>query len=352
MQVRDLEFEEPQPRPAKLAWLIYGETGAGKTHTAILIGNVLGGGPPAVINTEGKGTLPQIGKQPFREVNLVGMENALTLENVVGLIKKAFAQDFKSAVVDSITRIWDGPGGVLEQKDRIDREEYARRHRVNTFAGWKFIAAVEEELNDVVAFSERGHVIYTAHLVPDTRQETNAKGEVVVVDYGNKPSLRRKWTRHLDCIVEVVAETQKDGSVLRRAIWRKNRFDFPPFNGPITAENLQPIVRWCNSQEGIEQKRKMQGAEEIIVTIDSGKDVAELQGWAGTGQNEVLIFPGQTGAPFPLPATIVCKAARRTKPPLTASSYGSKVPVYDVAFWEPYEENRHATEEETPEGEV
>lgn len=322
-----------------LTAMLFGETGSGKSDgmLRLLRGWVGPQGRIAVINTERKGLQAQIGQHTFDEI-VLEPEKGFAPDKFIDLARAAVNEGYDGLGIDSISDLWEGPGGMLEIKKGMDE-----RNKKLTFSNWTHITRLCDEINRVVVRECGIHVVYTAYAKEKLQQRPDGE----IIHLGIQPRARYHLYERLDFVIRIT-----DGA--HNTEFVKNRFENlfagrPPFTGPITVEKAAGMLSVVHRQIGQAREIKATALDEerLVVTIDSGKDVAELQGWAGTGQNEVLIFPGQVGAPFTLPATIVCKAVRRTKPPLTATSHGSKVPVYDVASYEPYAATEGEEEEES-----
>ena len=133
-------------RPARrenttVAILLAGESGSGKTLSAILLaaGMCGEGEKPLVIDTEARKSLHYAGRtEPnFRHLAL---DPPFAPERFAEAVAAGVEAGFRTIVVDSISDVWEGPGGMLEMRDAITAKgpggwkEPKARHRRMTQA--------------------------------------------------------------------------------------------------------------------------------------------------------------------------------------------------------------------------
>jgi len=119
---------------------VYGNTGTGKTHSALLLARGLAGPDKeiGIIDTERKRSGALVGLIPgnFKRINL---EAPFTPESYREAIQAAEDAGWGCAVIDSMTHEWDGEGGVLEMQEaelqRMAGNDYSRREACK-MAAW------------------------------------------------------------------------------------------------------------------------------------------------------------------------------------------------------------------------
>lgn len=119
---------------------VYGNTGTGKTHSALLLARGLSGPDKdiGIIDTERKRSGALVGLIPgnFKRINL---EAPFTPETYTEAIKAAEAAGWGCAVIDSMTHEWDGEGGILEMQEaelqRMAGNDYGKREACK-MAAW------------------------------------------------------------------------------------------------------------------------------------------------------------------------------------------------------------------------
>jgi hypothetical protein len=114
-----------------------GGTGSGKTYTAMrLASGISSGAPFALIDTEARRGLHYADQFKFDHAEL---KPPFRPESYADAIKSADAAGYPVIVVDSMSHVWAGEGGVLdwqeEELDRMAGQDWGKRERVK-MAAW------------------------------------------------------------------------------------------------------------------------------------------------------------------------------------------------------------------------
>lgn len=131
---------EPVTRQGMIPLIgVYGRSGSGKTHSALLLARGLAGtGKIAIIETENKrsGALADLIPGGFERVNL---DPPFEPENYIEAVRLLESQHFAVGVIDSLTHEWDGEGGILELQEaelqRMAGDNYSKREACK-MAAW------------------------------------------------------------------------------------------------------------------------------------------------------------------------------------------------------------------------
>lgn len=102
---------------------VYGKSGSGKTHSALLLARGLAGPdkPIAIIDTERKRSGALVGLIPggFKRINLEAPFTPETYSEAIAILER---EKMGAGVIDSMSHEWDGEGGILEmQEDELQR---------------------------------------------------------------------------------------------------------------------------------------------------------------------------------------------------------------------------------------
>lgn len=320
-------FARPTPQAYPMTALIYGPTGAGKTHGALTLARGLAGpsGKIAVINTEPKGTNWQIGKHDFFEVAL-DWEKGFDPQKLIDLVRSAADHGYDVVIVDCLTDFWEGYGGLQDIKARLDKQSR------NSFANWKAITDLCSEINRTVVRQCGIHVIYTAFARERFKQDPVTKE---VIDMGMAPRVRQHLQEKLDLLILL-----DEG---HNAEFTKNRIGAPEWSGPITVEKAAALAQWFAGPQAQERKSDLLKSDTITVTISGGKADEKAQAWIGLGANEVVIFPGLAGPPADLPCQLDIQAKPLNK---TTRQRGRDLPMFEAVNYQPHADEADEESEE------
>lgn len=165
-------------RPARVA--LAGVSGAGRTRTALLIAQGLGG-PIAVIDTE-RGKAAQYADEiPFDHKKLNDFDPELRL---LPALVDAATGAYPVLVVDCYSLFWSGPGGLL---DRVDREADARTG--STSPGWRANRPMDRRVTAAL-LSYPGHLVITLRSKTDYIIAPDSSGVHRVRRYALQPEQR------------------------------------------------------------------------------------------------------------------------------------------------------------------
>ena len=125
-------FRKAVRSAAKLKIGIAGPSGSGKTIGALKLARQLVGpaGRIAMIDTENESASLYADEEEFETLNLTP---DFTTERYMAAVKVAVDAEFDVLVIDSVSHEWEGPGGIL---DRKQREESSATGKVNGFQLW------------------------------------------------------------------------------------------------------------------------------------------------------------------------------------------------------------------------
>lgn len=164
-------FQKATKRQVKARVALDGPSGSGKTFTALTWAAVLGQ-RTAVIDTE-RGSASLYSDQ--FDFDVVEMAPPYDPHQVVALLKEAERAGYDVVILDSLTHLWSGEGGVLDQVDAA-----AARSHGNTFAGWKTGTPIQRHLIDTILGLD-------AHVIATMR----SKQEWVLEEYTDKSGRKK-----------------------------------------------------------------------------------------------------------------------------------------------------------------
>lgn len=144
--------------------IISGPTGSGKTMSALLFAYGLTGDWDKIVvldSESGSGELYTGASVPGDTVVIgnyayIGIDPPFTTDKYLGALRAAEEYGAEVIIIDSLTHLWQGEGGILSKHDRItDADKYK-----NSFTAWRKITP---ELNAFIEsmLRSKAHVILT-----------------------------------------------------------------------------------------------------------------------------------------------------------------------------------------------
>jgi hypothetical protein len=216
---------------AKLRLGIGAPSGAGKTYTALLLAQGLGGKIGMIDTENGSGDL-------YADL-LPGGYDIITLQAPYGPRRyveaiRAFERaGYDTIIVDSLTHAWAGTGGSLDTKGKIEDRTG------NGWAAWRTVTPEHESLVDAMLQSPC-HIIATVRTKTEYASEKDGNGKTVVKKLGMAPVMKDgieyEFTVFLEMDQEHVASTSKD---------RTGMFDGTYFKPAV--ETGEKLIAWLNA---------------------------------------------------------------------------------------------------------
>lgn len=165
---------------------VCGPSGSGKTLSSLLIayGYTNDWDKICVIDTENSGMyyanrfLPHLNKQ-IGNYSYASIKPPFTLPVYMACIEEAIKYGFEAIIVDSLSHLWTGQGGFLEQVEQSGK----------SFNAW---AKVTPEYNKLIDFINRvpACLICTFRAKTDYAQEKDSNGRTVIKQIGLAPVFR------------------------------------------------------------------------------------------------------------------------------------------------------------------
>ncbi|MDE2105946.1 MAG: AAA family ATPase [Patescibacteria group bacterium] len=133
-------FQKAVKRDAKLRLALCGPAGSGKTYSLLSIATELGG-PIAYVDTEHGSASKYADLFQFDVIE----PDVFDPRKLIELIKEAIEAGYRVVCIDSLSHYWMGKGGELDMVDGA-----AKRTQGNSFAAWKHVTPVHNELVDTI----------------------------------------------------------------------------------------------------------------------------------------------------------------------------------------------------------
>lgn len=212
MTVEKSYFKKATKSLTKAKIAITGPSGAGKTLGALYIAKGLGG-KTAVIDSENNSASLYEDLFPDWEYFVLPISPPFTAQRYLWCIEQAIKEGFENIIIDSYTHVWDGEGGLKQQKDALDS-----RGKGNTFTNWGPITKLFEQL--------KGRIQHTnVHIICTMRSKqayvlSDADGKQVPKKVGLAPMMREGVEYEFTVVFDVGMDHQFVASKDRTNLFR------------------------------------------------------------------------------------------------------------------------------------
>lgn len=252
-------FQAASKQKSKLRLAITGPSGGGKTWTALALATTMGG-RIALVDTEKGSASKYADKFKFETVNF---EPPFHPARFIEAIKTAETLGYTTIILDSLSALWTGTGGIVSIVDDIATNSTSQ----NKFFAWNEGTTLYNQLVDAVVHSNI-HVIGTMRARQDYVLEKNEKGKVVPTRVGTKPIMRKDFEYEFDLVLAM--DLQNCATVIKTRCQ-----DLPmgmkiPQPGSATART---IMTWLVGAEWIEAKSEA-ALKYMAETLGIGKPEA------------------------------------------------------------------------------
>jgi hypothetical protein len=253
-------FRKAQRKKAKLRLGILGPAGSGKTYTALLIAQGLGG-HVAMIDTEhGSGEL----YSHIMDYDVATLTPPFTPQRYVELIKEAEKAEYSNLIIDSLSHAWQGEGGVLDMHDKASS---ATR---NSFTAWREVTPHHNNLVETMLQSSL-HIIATMR-TKTAYEVVEENGKAKPVKVGLAPVQREG----MDYEFTVVFELSIDKHIATASKDRTGLFDGQYFVPSI--ETGKTLLDWLETGED-PTKISETSLNQFLERVGTIENVFELQNW-------------------------------------------------------------------------
>lgn len=253
--------KKAQRSKQKLRLCLTGASGSGKTYSALLIAQGLGGKIGLLDSENGSGSLYEDVCEYFVEEIQAPFEP----DKYIAKIKEAESSGIEILIIDSLTHVWAGEGGLLTI------HENASKTAKNSFAAWATVNPKQNKLIQAILTSKM-HIIITLRSKVDYVLETNDKGKQVPRKIGLAPIFREG----LDYEFTAVLDLSLDGHIAQSTKDRTGIFDGNPILPTI--DTGKRLLEWLNI--GVERKSKSEISEQSLIAIMDRLQNATFLAWA------------------------------------------------------------------------
>jgi len=209
-------FKQAIKQEAKLRLAVAGPSGSGKTFTSLAIASHLGK-KIALVDTE-HGSASKYAD--IFKFDVLEMEPPFSPDRFIKSIQDAQANGYDVLILDSLSHMWNGTGGLLELVDQTARAKY----QGNTFAAWKDATPLYNRLVDAIIQSSI-HIIATMRTKQDYIVVTDDKGKSKPQKVGLAPIQREGFEYEFDIVL--MLDVENTGVVTKTRAVSLNNQIFP-----------------------------------------------------------------------------------------------------------------------------
>ena len=224
-------FKKAERSQVKLKIALTGVSGAGKTFSALRLASGLGE-KIAVIDSENGSASLYADKFNF---DVVTIEAPFSIEKFIAAIEQAEKLKYDVLIIDSISQVWAGEGGLLAEKEKLDA-----RAGSNSFTNWALISKRHEAFKSAILNSPL-HIICTMRSKTDYAIVVNEKGKTEPKKMGLAPIQRDGLEYDFSIVFDI--------DISHNALASKDRTGLFVTEIPflITEAVGKKIIDWLNS---------------------------------------------------------------------------------------------------------
>jgi hypothetical protein len=229
----DFAFAPAKKTDTHMKIALFGSSGSGKTYSGLLLANTLAQGKKiAVIDTEDNSAALYTKLAKFDTLIL---RPPYSPDRYTQAIKMAAEAGYSVLLIDSITHLWTGSGGMLEEVDRVNATARDKR------AGWKFATPKYEAFLEAVKNAQM-HIICTVRTKTKLLETEDDHGNKAFKKQNDEPIMRDgieyEFTTVLDIDISHLAKASKD----RTGIFDTIKPDY------ITTETGNLFLKWLGEK--------------------------------------------------------------------------------------------------------
>lgn len=259
-----VQIRKAERKQAKLRLGLVAPSGAGKTFSALLLAQGLGGKIGLIDSEHGSGDL----YSNLCDYSIIELSAPFTVPKYLEAIRAFEESGFDTIIIDSLSHAWAGEGGLLDVQGKLaDRG-------TNSFAAWRSVTPQHNQLIEAILQS-KCHVIASMRAKQEYVLEANERGKQTPKKVGLAPVQRDgmefEFTVVLDIDMQHVAAASKD---------RTGLFDGQLFK--ITQQTGQRLKTWLETgaeppSPAIAEAIKTDALQLVLTSISEAPDMASLK---------------------------------------------------------------------------
>lgn len=261
-----MQLKKATRKQVKLRLSISSPTGFGKTAGSLILAKGMGydWDKICVIDTE-NGSASLYSNHTLTngyfigEFNTIQLEPDFTPEKYAQAIKVAEDAGMEVIIIDSVTHVWKGKGGLLEYNQSLGGRYQDWAKTDPRYLLW---------LNAIL--HSKCHVICTSRKKQAYEMSKDDKGKITVEKKGMEDQIRDGFDYEMTIAFEIIG----DNHLTKSSKDRSSLFDGKP-EFVITEETGQLIRDWCET--GVDPKEEVNKAIAMLANCDTVEDLTLLK---------------------------------------------------------------------------
>jgi hypothetical protein len=213
-----MSFKKAERKKIKLKLALTGPSGSGKTYSSLLLAQGLGGKIAVIDSENGSASL----YSDLLAFDVLDVAPPHTTDKYVNAINLAVKNGYDVVVLDSMSHIWAGEGGLLAKKESIDATG-----RGNSYTNWATISKEFETFKSYL-LNAPIHVVATMRSKQDYSQETDDKGKKVIRKIGLAPVQRDGIEYEFSVVFDLAMTHEASASKDRTGLFDGRYFKITP----------------------------------------------------------------------------------------------------------------------------
>lgn len=253
-------FKKASKQQARAKIAMTGPSGSGKTLSALRLAHGLGG-RVAVIDTENNSASLYSDKFGDWAYDVAVIPPPYTAAKYFAAIDEAIAAKYDVLIIDSISHMWAGEGGLLEQKSALDSRGG------NSYTNWNSITKIQERFKSILQNSPI-HLIATMRSKQDYILETNSSGKQAPKKVGLAPIQREGMEYEFTVVFDIGMDHQFIVSKDRTSL-------FDGVVEMITEKTGETIKNWLSDDKSAESSAAESVRADIASALEDQKEESE-----------------------------------------------------------------------------
>lgn len=229
------KIEKATRKKQKLRLLVEGQSGAGKTYSALILAKTIGKNICVIDTEDGSASL----YEDLCEFDVINMQPPYSPNNLIMAIEQVEKAGYDVIIVDSLSAFWSSQGGILDQQNvEVNKG-------TNSFQAWGKLSPIQNKMLEKIQHC-------TAHIICTARTKTDYVMEEYVAKNGKvsqrpvKVGLKTEQKDGLDYNFTIVFRLDREHNataVKTRASAFDNYYDV------ITEQTGEKILEWLEKGE-------------------------------------------------------------------------------------------------------
>lgn len=291
-----MAFKKAVREKVKAKVAISGPAGGGKSLSSLLLARGLVGpkGRMAVIDTENRSALYYAGSKEFPEIGDFDHDEIrppYTAAKYIAAINGAMAGGYDVVIVDSLSHIWMGQGGILESVGEV------QARGGNKFAAWKPGDKSWNDLLNAVLYSPI-HLIATMRSKMAYAEEKDEGGKAKMKKLGLAPQVRDGAEYEFAIVLDIDKETHT-AAVTAAGKDRTGLFDGKFFK--ITPAHGAALAEWLDAASA---EAPAMSVDDCPIEYDDQPQARPVNGNGNGGHSRMEQVVGDRLPEYPAPAPV------------------------------------------------